>query len=99
MTDDEMREAARRYQAALPHTDFPALPASARGEDPTQSPAMHRAVARLWNTPAEPADTLAFEAQTYIATRQHACSHVWVTVDDHRRPPFRECPYCDRRER
>jgi hypothetical protein len=99
MTYDEIRAAARRYQAALPDGQFPPLPHAARTNDTRQWDVMMHALARLWQTPAQPADVLAFEAQTYIATRQNTCRHTWVTVNDHRRPEYRECIHCDRHER
>jgi hypothetical protein len=104
---DEIHDALRRWRAATPFGDhrsigprepvthFPHLNPRARTPHPSEWANMMRAIARIPET-ADIGYILAFEAATYLA-RQERCQHAWVTVNDHRRPPYSECPYCERR--
>lgn len=110
---DEIREALRRYVSATPFGDhatqngsgpvgdFPPLPRDIR-TNPLHWVRMMRALTRLHEFPTDPADTLAFEAATYLA--QHAGDQPrcpsgrlacqWVTVFEACDPPHQECAYC-----
>lgn len=82
--EDELAQALTRYTRATPFGDrhrpadagpvdqFPVLPPAARTAHPSQWVRMMRALARMYEFPADNADILGFEAATYLVQQSRS---------------------------
>lgn len=106
MEYDEVANSLRRYRATHPNsddthsgpvTDFPRLPESL--DTASQWIEHVRALARMWQYPADDAEILAFEAATYLHRHTAPCiagrlRHHWVTVRASHEPTYISCAWC-----
>lgn len=108
MEYDEVAQSLRRYRQQHPNpnpadvgpvTSFPRLPAPEELDRLPQWVAHVRSMARMWEYPADDAEILAFEAQTYLRRHTRPCvagriEHRWVDVYPTGQPSYTSCAWC-----